>query len=172
MGMEHFPREKQWTQTFLFLKWNIPSRPVAPQREILTSILRHRPGMRLEIAGRWCCSPVHPGQYLLSDEGETVMWTLSTRQCEKNVDDICFPVPTSGASASETQVYQLFITATALEGGSENVARAFLKWLDFLKPPTAVNCCLKPLGSLDAWPDRYFVLGALLLLRMMPYWLI
>ena len=29
------------------------------------------------------------------------------------------------------------------------------------------HCCLNPLGSLDAWPDRYFVLGALLL-RMMP----
>ena len=103
---------------------------------------------------------------LLSDEGETVMWTLSTRQCEKNVDDICFPAQTSGTIPSETRVYQLFITATALEGGSENVARAFLKWLDFLKPPTAVHCCLNPLGSLDAWPDRYFVLGALL--RMMP----
>ena len=75
---------------------------------------------------------------LLSDEGKTVMWTLSTRQCEKNVDDICFPAQTSGAIPSKTQVYQLFITKTALEGGSENVARAFLKWLHFLKPPTAL----------------------------------
>ena len=161
--MEHFPSEKQWTQPFLFLKWNIPSRPVAPQHEILTSILRHRSGMRLEIVNCWCCSPVHPGQYLLSDEGETVMWTLSTRQCEKNVDNICFPAQASGVIASETQVYQLFITATALEGGSENVARAFLKWLHFLKPPT-VHCCLNPLGSFDALLARYFVLGALLLL--------
>ena len=102
---------------------------------------------------------------LLSDEGKTVMWTLSTRQCEKNVDNICFPAQASGVIASETQVYLLFITATALEGGSENVARAFLKWLHFLKPPT-VHCCLNPLGSLDALPGRYFVLGALL--RMMP----
>ena len=82
---------------------------------------------------------MHPGQYLLSDEVETVMWTLSTRQCEKNVDDICFPAQTSGAIPSETRVYQLFITATALEGGSENVARAFLKWLHFLKPPTVAS---------------------------------
>ena len=137
--MEHFPSEKQWTQPFFFLKWNIPFRPVAPQREILTSILRHRPGMRLEIAGRWCCSLVHPGQYLLSDEGETVMWTLSTRQCEKNVDNICFPAQASGMIASETQVFKSFFKATALEGGSENVARAFLKWLHFLKPPTVAS---------------------------------
>ena len=64
------------------------------------------------------------------------MWTLSTRQCEKNVANICF---SAQASASETQVFKSFFKATALEGGSENVARAFLKWLHFLKPPTVAS---------------------------------
>ena len=120
--------------------------------------------MRLEIAGRWCCSLVHPGQYLLSDEGETVMRTLSTRQCEKNVDNICFLVPASGAGDC------FWNTSLPTVHHSNCLGRWIWKCCQSIPKMVALlktaHCCLNPLGSLDAWPDRYFVLGALL--RMMP----